>query len=80
MAHLVNLCEDPLMSECLIYYIKEGVTRTGRPEAGTLQDIQLSGAHILDEHCSFENNHGQCAVTVRSTGAQWWCLASSSFQ
>lgn len=25
--HLVNLNEDPLMSECLIYYIKEGVTR-----------------------------------------------------
>ncbi|XP_042569872.1 kinesin-like protein KIF1C [Cyprinus carpio] len=25
--HLVNLNEDPLMSECLLYYIKEGVTR-----------------------------------------------------
>uniref|UniRef100_A0A3B4EKU4 Kinesin motor domain-containing protein n=1 Tax=Pygocentrus nattereri TaxID=42514 RepID=A0A3B4EKU4_PYGNA len=24
--HLVNLNEDPLMSECLLYYIKEGVT------------------------------------------------------
>ena len=20
--HLVNLCEDPLMSECLVYYLK----------------------------------------------------------
>uniref|UniRef100_A0AAY4AIT2 Kinesin motor domain-containing protein n=1 Tax=Denticeps clupeoides TaxID=299321 RepID=A0AAY4AIT2_9TELE len=25
--HLVNLNEDPLMSECLLYYIKEGLTR-----------------------------------------------------
>jgi kinesin family protein 1 len=25
--HLVNLNEDPLMSECLLYYIKEGITR-----------------------------------------------------
>uniref|UniRef100_A0A7N6B9H9 Kinesin motor domain-containing protein n=1 Tax=Anabas testudineus TaxID=64144 RepID=A0A7N6B9H9_ANATE len=26
--HLVNLNEDPLMSECLLYYIKEGFTRS----------------------------------------------------
>lgn len=25
--HLVNLNEDPFMSECLLYYIKEGTTR-----------------------------------------------------
>lgn len=25
--HLVNLNEDPLMSECLLYYIKDGMTR-----------------------------------------------------
>lgn len=25
--HLVNLNEDPLMSECLIYYIKDGITK-----------------------------------------------------
>ena len=25
--HLVNLNEDPLMSECLLYYVKDGVTR-----------------------------------------------------
>ncbi|XP_058291127.1 kinesin-like protein KIF1C isoform X7 [Hylobates moloch] len=25
--HLVNLNEDPLMSECLLYHIKDGVTR-----------------------------------------------------
>lgn len=26
--NLVNLNEDPLMSECLLYYIKEGTTRS----------------------------------------------------
>ena len=25
--HLVNLNEDPLMSECLLYYIKDGITK-----------------------------------------------------
>lgn len=25
--HLVNLNEDPLMSECLLYHLKDGVTR-----------------------------------------------------
>jgi len=29
LPHLVNLNEDPLMSECLLYYLKEGVTRLG---------------------------------------------------
>lgn len=27
--HLVNLNEDPFMSECLLYYIKEGETKVG---------------------------------------------------
>lgn len=30
--HLVNLNEDPLMSECLLYYIKDGITRWGPAE------------------------------------------------
>jgi len=46
------------MSECLVYYIKEGLTRVGRPNSAVTQDIQLSGAHILDEHCVFNNQHG----------------------
>lgn len=25
--HLVNLNEDPLMSECLLYYLKDGITK-----------------------------------------------------
>ncbi|KAL0128649.1 hypothetical protein PUN28_003790 [Cardiocondyla obscurior] len=56
--HLVNLNEDPLMSECLIYYIKDGFTRIGSAEAQVPQDIQLCGPHILKEHCVFENHEG----------------------
>uniref|UniRef100_A0A673MXL7 Kinesin motor domain-containing protein n=1 Tax=Sinocyclocheilus rhinocerous TaxID=307959 RepID=A0A673MXL7_9TELE len=48
--HLVNLNEDPLMSECLIYYIKDG--------------FRLSGQFIKELHCVFcsevnENNEGE---------------------
>ncbi|KAG1662032.1 Kinesin-like protein unc-104 [Nymphon striatum] len=53
--HLVNLNADPFMSECLLYYIKDGITRIGRPDANVPQDIQLSGSHILNEHCLIEN-------------------------
>lgn len=53
--HLVNLNEDPLMSECLIYYIKDGITRVGRSDAKVPQDIRLSGSKISTEHCIFEN-------------------------
>ncbi|XP_046427529.1 kinesin-like protein unc-104 isoform X16 [Neodiprion pinetum] len=56
--HLVNLNEDPFMSECLIYYIKDGFTRIGSAEANIPQDIQLCGPHILSEHCVFENHEG----------------------
>ncbi|CAF0753828.1 unnamed protein product [Didymodactylos carnosus] len=54
--HLVNLNEDPLMSECLMYFIKDGITRIGRPDATHHQDIMLSGSHIQSEHCTLENN------------------------
>ena len=54
----MNLNEDATLSECLLYYIKEGVTRIGSPEANIPQDIQLVGAHILSEHCVFENSEG----------------------
>ncbi|XP_075459642.1 kinesin-like protein KIF1B isoform X6 [Ascaphus truei] len=53
--HLVNLNEDPLMSECLLYYIKDGITRVGQTETERRQDIVLSGAHIKEEHCIFRS-------------------------
>jgi len=33
LPHLINLNEDPLISECLIYYIKDGITRLGTQNA-----------------------------------------------
>ncbi|XP_064156902.1 kinesin-like protein KIF1B isoform X18 [Anguilla rostrata] len=64
--HLVNLNEDPLMSECLLYYIKDGITRVGLADAERRQDIVLSGAHIREEHCVFrsERNLNGDAVVV----------------
>uniref|UniRef100_A0A8C9X0P7 plus-end-directed kinesin ATPase n=1 Tax=Sander lucioperca TaxID=283035 RepID=A0A8C9X0P7_SANLU len=56
--HLVNLNEDPLMSECLLYYIKDGITKVGRENAKTRQDIVLSGHFIKDEHCTFSSTTG----------------------
>lgn len=61
--HLVNLNEDPLMSECLLYYIKEGVTRVGQKDV----DIKLSGQFIKEQHCvfySYINHNGGVDVTL----------------
>ncbi|XP_065266737.1 kinesin-like protein KIF1A isoform X15 [Emys orbicularis] len=65
--HLVNLNEDPLMSECLLYYIKDGITRVGREDAERRQDIVLSGHFIKEEHCIFRSNTkagGEVVVTL----------------
>ncbi|XP_056399015.1 kinesin-like protein KIF1B isoform X14 [Hyla sarda] len=65
--HLVNLNEDPLMSECLLYYIKDGITRVGQADAERRQDIVLSGAHIKEEHCLFRSERmptGEVIVTL----------------
>ncbi|RUS83751.1 hypothetical protein EGW08_008502 [Elysia chlorotica] len=56
--HLVNLNEDPLMSECLLYYIKEGTTRVGLEGSKNPNDVQLSGFNILEEHCRFDCKDG----------------------
>ncbi|XP_035531030.1 kinesin-like protein KIF1C, partial [Morone saxatilis] len=61
--HLVNLNEDPLMSECLLYYIKEGLTRVGQQDV----DIKLSGHFIKEIHCVFVselNDQGEVVVTL----------------
>ncbi|XP_035032715.2 kinesin-like protein KIF1A isoform X4 [Hippoglossus stenolepis] len=62
--HLVNLNEDPLMSECLLYYIKDGITRVGRLDASSRQDIVLSGHFIKDEHCTFTSSDGPTGEMV----------------
>ncbi|XP_056607205.1 kinesin-like protein KIF1A [Triplophysa dalaica] len=62
--HLVNLNEDPLMSECLLYYIKDGVTRVGREDSSIRQDIVLSGHFIKEEHCIFTSSTGPIGEVI----------------
>uniref|UniRef100_A0A452UDH7 Kinesin-like protein n=1 Tax=Ursus maritimus TaxID=29073 RepID=A0A452UDH7_URSMA len=61
--HLVNLNEDPLMSECLLYHIKDGVTRVGQVDV----DIKLTGQFIREQHCVFRSipqPDGEVVVTL----------------
>eukprot|EP00108_Taenia_solium_P012138 TsM_000000800 transcript=TsM_000000800 gene=TsM_000000800 len=51
--NLVNLNEDPTMSECLIYYLKQGTTRLGHLNEGDDLDIGLLGSFIKPHHCNF---------------------------
>ncbi|KAF9908105.1 kinesin-like protein Klp8 [Linnemannia zychae] len=62
MPHLVNLNEDPLMSECLVYHLKPGKTLVGRLESSAPADIRLSGTNIHDAHCYFENNNSKVTL------------------
>uniref|UniRef100_A0A8C4TE51 Kinesin-like protein n=1 Tax=Erpetoichthys calabaricus TaxID=27687 RepID=A0A8C4TE51_ERPCA len=55
LPNLVNLNEDPQLSEMLLYIIKEGETKVGRLMAGSDFDIQLTGALIAEHHCGLEN-------------------------
>jgi kinesin family protein 1 len=55
MPHLVNLSDDPLLAECLVYNIKPGTTTVGNAESATTSEIRLNGSRILHDHCKFEN-------------------------
>lgn len=55
MPHLVNLSDDPLLTECLVYNIKPGQTRVGNVDQDNTAEIRLNGSKIQQEHCIFEN-------------------------
>ncbi|TVY46899.1 Kinesin-like protein [Lachnellula occidentalis] len=57
MPHLVNLSDDPLLAECLVYNLKPGTTHVGNVDtnAAHTSEIRLNGSRILHEHCTFEN-------------------------
>ncbi|XP_069122057.1 kinesin-like protein KIF14 isoform X2 [Argopecten irradians] len=61
--NLVNLNEDPQLSEMLLYIIREGQTRVGRMCASSDHEIQLSGALIADNHCIINNVDSVVTVT-----------------
>lgn len=50
LPNLVNLNEDPQLSEMLLYMIKEGRTTVGKLKSDCTHDIQLTGALIADQH------------------------------
>ena len=64
MPYLVNLHEDPLLSECVVYMFKKGTTRIGKQGAATKQDITFSGLGILSEHATVEFD-GSLSVNMR---------------
>ncbi|ORZ11074.1 hypothetical protein BCR42DRAFT_454115 [Absidia repens] len=78
MPHLVNLNEDPLMSECLMYQLKPGITHVGRNDAMDATDssqstntdgistITLGGSNIQDDHCWFNNDNGVVTLHPKS--------------
>lgn len=55
MPHLVNLSDDPLLAECLVYNLKPGVTTVGNVDAPVASEIRLNGSKILENHCKLEN-------------------------
>ena len=55
MPHLVNLSDDPLLAECLVYNLKPGTTTVGNDDSNTHSEIRLNGSKILHHHCTFEN-------------------------
>ncbi|KAM9849329.1 kinesin-like protein KIF14 [Aulostomus maculatus] len=62
LPNLVNLNEDPQLSEMLLYMIKEGQTTVGKLKCDSTHDIQLTGALIADQHCIITNIHGTVSI------------------
>ncbi|KAM9612652.1 kinesin-like protein KIF14 [Trichechus inunguis] len=62
LPNLVNLNEDPQLSEMLLYMIKEGKTTVGKYKPNSSRDIQLSGVLIADDHCAIENFDGTVSI------------------
>uniref|UniRef100_A0A671PPC8 Kinesin-like protein KIF14 n=1 Tax=Sinocyclocheilus anshuiensis TaxID=1608454 RepID=A0A671PPC8_9TELE len=62
LPNLVNLNEDPQLSEMLLYMIKEGETKVGKLKSVSAHDIQLSGALIADEHCVISSVKGTVSI------------------
>ncbi|KAB0343293.1 hypothetical protein FD754_020219 [Muntiacus muntjak] len=62
LPNLVNLNEDPQLSEILLYMIKEGTTTVGKNRPSSSHDIQLSGVLIADDHCTITNSAGTVSI------------------
>ena len=71
MPHLVNLSDDPLLAECLVYNLKPGTTTVGNVDtnADHQANIRLNGTRILHNHCAFENAADGTVTVVPQDGA-----------
>ncbi|KAJ4372235.1 hypothetical protein N0V83_004009 [Neocucurbitaria cava] len=70
MPHLVNLSDDPLLTECLVYNLKPGTTTVGNSDVeGQTAQIRLNGSQILADHCHFENADGKVTVIPKETAS-----------
>ncbi|KAF2099861.1 kinesin-domain-containing protein [Rhizodiscina lignyota] len=69
MPHLVNLSDDPLLAECLVYNLKPGATTVGNVDTATSAEIILNGTKILQDHCTFENVDGAVTVVPKDNAA-----------
>ncbi|APA11460.1 hypothetical protein sscle_08g062300 [Sclerotinia sclerotiorum 1980 UF-70] len=71
MPHLVNLSDDPLLAECLVYNLKPGMTTVGNVDstAAHAAEIRLNGTRVLHEHCIFENGADNVVTLVPNEGA-----------
>ncbi|KAM0285658.1 hypothetical protein ACHAQH_001364 [Verticillium albo-atrum] len=71
MPHLVNLSDDPLLAECLVYNLKPGLTTVGNMDtnADNQANIRLNGTRILHDHCAFDNAADGTVTVVPREGA-----------
>ncbi|KAI1380726.1 kinesin heavy chain [Hypoxylon crocopeplum] len=71
MPHLVNLSDDPLLAECLVYNLKPGKTTVGNVDSNSEHqaNIRLNGTRILHEHCFFDNASDGTVTITPNEGA-----------
>ena len=80
MPHLVNLSDDPLLAECLVYNIKPGTTAVGNvDDPHTTSEIRLNGSKIHPDHCAFENVDGLVTLVPKDgAGGYYFCFMACS--
>ncbi|XP_067132999.1 kinesin-like protein KIF14 [Centruroides vittatus] len=60
---LINLNDDPQLSETLLYVLKPGITKVGRLEEQSTAEIQLYGRLIASNHCVIKNEDRLLTIT-----------------
>jgi kinesin family protein 1 len=66
LPRVINLNQDPLFSECLVYYVPEGKVLAGAKESQA--DILLSGPDIIAEHAILHHDSDNGHVLLEVLG------------